>query len=128
MKEAIAPLNIYLKTFDKWKKEITLDPQDWVENEVDAKFKVGEIDVNNIKKYIDVHARKQKELLESIPENIIVGFFKVETSSIRKDFSDKHSQIIDMCQLRIAEFATKTRVEIMTEFTDIRGKLKVDDK
>lgn len=128
MKEAIAPLNIYLKTFEKWKKEITLDPTDWVDKEVDAKFKVGEIDVNNIKRFIDIHAKKQAEILDSIPENIIVGFFRVETSSIRQEFSDKHSQINDMLQLRISEFATKTRIEIMSEFTEIRSKLKVDDK
>lgn len=128
MKEAIAPLNIFLKTFDKWKKEIALNPQDWVQNEVDSKFGKGEIDVNNIKRFIDIHVKKQTEILETIPDNIIVGFFRVETSSIRKEFADKHSLIIDMLQLRISEFATKTRIEIMAQFTDIRDKLKVDDK
>jgi hypothetical protein len=128
MKEAISPLNIYLKTFDKWKKEIALDPEDWVLNEVDNKFKTGDIDVNNIKRFIDIHAKKQNEIMDTIPDDIIVGFFRVETSSIRKLFADKHSLIIEMLQLRISEFATKTRIDIMEEFTGIREKLVVNEK
>lgn len=96
--------------------------------EVDKKFQVGEIDVSNINKYIIIHSKKQAEILETIPENIIVGFFRVETSSIRSTFAEKHYKIIDMLQKRIADFAAKTRIEIMVEFTDIRSKLKVDEK
>jgi dynein heavy chain len=80
LEAAIAPLELYIRTYDKYDKEYKLDPAAVVKK-LDDEDNPPEIEF--LKKDVIFHQEEAERLKSEIPDFIIVSCFKVSCREIR---------------------------------------------
>ncbi|CAJ1457441.1 unnamed protein product [Effrenium voratum] len=85
LRKALPSLQQYLELFAPYEELLKLEPAEFVAAKVEA-----EISTPEAKNCILEQVQKEHQILESIPESIVVGLFEVSCQEIRKTLAGKH--------------------------------------
>ena len=121
LENAIAPLEQYIRTYDKYDKEYKLDPQAVI-SKLDDDDNPPDIDF--LRKDVIFHQEEAERLRKEIPDFIIVSMFKVSCKEIRATLAQKHTKIAnDQIEL-IAKRAKMQANEILEVFEKMNNKIE----
>ena len=117
----IEPLKQYLDTFGKFKEETQLNPDKYVRGLDDYDNPAS---VDEIKADIEKHKKESNRILNEIPDNVIVSYFKVNCKDIRKLFSSRHDSIVDKEIKLIAQRARDKNNQLSLKFEEMEAKIR----
>ena len=124
-KEALEPLNIYIKKYEKYKEVSVLNPDDYVRS---LDKEQNQKPTAEIKKDILDNMAKEKAIYDEIPEQITVSAFRINCKDVRNLLSGKYSQIVKLEQDLLARRWRTMADNIIIAFQNIQLKLSKPPK
>ena len=123
--ESIQPLYEYVQTFEQFKAENDLVPDKYVSNldEGDGSAEGG-ITADELKLDIQRIKELERNLMERIPESVVVSIFRINIKDIRNLYQGKYQQIVDKEIKLIAARATDKNYAISTKFGEINERIQ----
>merc|ERR1712183_574506 len=120
-KKAVEPLNEYIKKFDKYKKVLNLNPEEYV-----AKFDVegAEKPVDFLLAEVAKFEKEEKSLENNIKSVVHVSFFRVDSKDIIKTLSKIYNNVQKQLIEWIAKRAKNQTVEIYDKYKEIDADLR----
>lgn len=119
LEQALPSLDEYFSLYKQFEELLRLDPAAYVKEIV-----ASDISVEDIRMCILEHQEKQEEVLNSIPESIVVGLFSISVSETRKILSSRHKKICDLLlDVLLARFRESAQ-EITDYFNGIFAQLR----
>eukprot|EP00435_Cladocopium_sp_Y103_P028929 s186_g7.t1 len=106
--QALPALDEYLSLFSEYEELLKLEPAAFVQTKVDAEITTGEA-----KQCILEQVEKESEVLDSIPESVVIGLFEVSCQEIRK--SRAPGMAIEWEPVKISELLLEM---LLTRFRD----------
>ncbi|CAE7327961.1 DNAH1, partial [Symbiodinium necroappetens] len=120
---ALPALQDYLALFAPYEDLLQLEPADFVQAKADADITTAEA-----KNCILEQVQKEHEILESIPESIVVGLFEVSCQEIRKTLAGKHRKIQELLlDMMMTKFRDGTQ-EITDAYAGVFSQLRKSPK
>ena len=92
LERAVQPLDVYVKTFDAFKSENDLNAEKYVKQLDDGEKAISP---EELKQDILRMRKKELELMDRIPESVIVGMFQINCKDIRNMYAAKYREIVD---------------------------------
>lgn len=124
VKSSLAPLDDFLKLFDKYKELLVLDPAAFVQEKADAEIMTEECK-NIIKEQTDL----EQKVNDAIPDSVVVGLYDISCSEIRKVLAGKHREIANlMLELLLTRYrsATQNITDTYGQFFAVLRKIPKD--
>ncbi|CAK9050373.1 Dynein axonemal heavy chain 1 (Axonemal beta dynein heavy chain 1) (Ciliary dynein heavy chain 1) (mDHC7) [Durusdinium trenchii] len=123
LRKALPALEDYIGHFASHEELLQLEPANFVQAKVD-----GDISTPEAKQCILEQQQKELEVLDSIPESVVIGLYEVSCHEIRKSFAGKHRKIqellLDMLLTRFRDGAQ----EIVDGYSGIFSQLRKTPK
>ncbi|CAE7602727.1 DNAH1 [Symbiodinium sp. CCMP2456] len=120
---ALPALQDYLALFAPYEDLLQLEPAEFVQAKADADITTAEA-----KNCILEQVQKEHEILESIPESIVVGLFEVSCQEIRKTLAGKHRKIQELLlDMMMTKFRDGTQ-EITDAYAGVFSQLRKSPK
>ncbi|CAJ1361717.1 unnamed protein product, partial [Effrenium voratum] len=121
--QALPSLQQYLELFAPYEELLKLEPAEFVAAKVEA-----EISTPEAKNCILEQVQKEHQILESIPESIVVGLFEVSCQEIRKTLAGKHRRIQEMLlDMLLTRFRDGSQ-EIVDAYSGVFSQLRKSPK
>jgi hypothetical protein len=125
LERAVQPLDIYVKTFEAFKAENDLNSEKYVKSLDDAEKGISP---EELKQDILKMRKKELELMDRIPESVIVGMFQINCKDIRNMYAAKYRDIVDKEIKLIAQKARDNNYSLTARFGEISEKIQKPPK
>ena len=118
---SIQPLIAYAETYAMFEKVNALNPEEYVATLDEGDNPMTE---EEIQQDIHHHMDQEKQILNSIPEQVVVSIFEVNCKEIRSQLSGKHSQIVQLEIELIGARARAKNAEISNKFREMDNHIR----
>ena len=121
VQKAIRPMYEYLEVYRQFKEVNELNVEEYMTAFDDEE---NPPPVTDIKREIYQYRKMQQQILDQIPQKIVISFFVVDCREVRDQFANKYALIAQKQIDLISKRCSASNDEILTKFEEMKTKIK----